>query len=225
MKKIFIILVTVTLYITGFSQKYFEGTVDYDITYAISNPGIPEDALKSYFGTKMTFSHKDGTYMREYFDENGKSLRKYIYLATDNKLYVVDMNDTDTVYVSDAAEKLTENYKIVKGPNETILGCNCPSHVITYKYFEKAFRDTVNTKLEYYFCHDLPVNPEYYKNYYIWYDVVKQEKSVAIKFTEDTEGFFMLTYTGKKINKIKVDDKVFEFDKNAVLVDMKSLEQ
>ena len=218
MKKSFLILLTFLLCIPGFSQKYFEGVVEYEITFQASSPDINEAALKRIFGTKLKFYYKEGTYMREYLNENDNSIRKYIYLATNNRMYFVEMKDQDTITFHDASDKPFENYQIVKGETDTILDCSCPSWKINYRHFEKNFNDTINFREQYFFCHQLPVNPDYYKNYYIWSEVIKKEKSVALKFTEEMEGYFKIFYTAKKINPVKVDDHVFEFDKNAVLV-------
>jgi hypothetical protein len=218
MKKILITLIAVTLYISGSSQKYFEGTVEYEISFESSNPGITENLLKDIFGAKVKFHLRDGTYMRDYVDENGNSLRKFIYNAPENRLFIVSSADPDTVYYSDASEKLFDNYTITKGKTETILDCACPSKVIRYRYYEKAFKDTVNTKLEYFFCHKIAVNPDYYKNYYIWSDIIKEEKSLAIKFTEETEGYFKIIYTAKKIEPKTLQKEIFDIDKKAFLV-------
>jgi hypothetical protein len=72
-------------------------------------------------------------------------------------------------------------------------------------------------KTEYFFCHQLAVNPEYYKKYFMWYDVIKAEKSVALKFIEESENYFKLTFTATKITNVILPKETFDIDKNAVL--------
>jgi len=218
MKKNILTLLVFIFSISGFSQKYFEGIVEYSITFQSLNPAINEDALKEVFGVKIKFYHKDGTYMREYFDEKGNTIRKFIYLSQPNRLYFVDVLKPDTIYYSDASERSFDTYQIVNGPTDTVLDCVCSSNIIKYRYFEKLIGDTLNMKMEYFFCHQLPVNPDYYKNYFLWYDIIKEQKSVAIKFIEGTENFFKMTYTATKIEHVKLKKEIFEFDKKAVLV-------
>jgi hypothetical protein len=218
MKKNILTLLVFIFCISGFSQKYFEGIVDYDIAFQSSNPEVKVDGLKEIFGTTMKFYHKDGTYMREYFDEKGNAIRKFIYLTKTNRLYIVEVLNADTVYYSDASEKLFDSYQITNGPTDTILNCICPSNIIKYRYYEKLFGDTISMRFEYFFCHQLSVNPDYYKNYFIWYDVIKEQKSVAIKFTEETENFFKMTYTAVKIEPVTLKKEIFEIDKKAVLI-------
>jgi len=218
MKKNILILLAFAFCIPCFSQKYFEGIVEYDITYQTSNPEINTEGLKEIFGTKLKFYHKDGTYMREYFNDQGNSIRKFIYLTATNRLYIIEALNTDTIYYSDASEKLFDNYQLTNGPADTVLDCVCPSTVIKYRYYEKLIGDTLSMKMEYFFCHKLAVNPEYYKNYFVWYDIVKKQKSVAIKFSEETENLFKLTYTANKIEQTKLSKEIFDFDKKAALI-------
>ena len=218
MKKNILTLLALVLCSIGFSQKNFEGIVDYEITYQPLSPKVNIEGLKEIFGVKIKFYYKDGTYMREYFDKNDNTIRKFIYEAETNRLYIVDALNTDTVYYYFANEKPFKAYQIVNGPPDTVLGCTCPSKVVTYKYYEKLLEDTLNMKLEYYFCHKLYVNPDYYKKYYVWYDIIKEQKSVAIKFSEETVNFFKMTYTATKIDQAKVSKEVFDFNKNAVLI-------
>ena len=221
MKTSIITLIAFLLFAPAFSQKYFEGVVEYDITYESVSPDMPIDELKQAIGTQLKFYHKNGTYIREYINEKGSSIHKIMYLAADNKVYNINMPDPDTILFYNAKEKLFEDYKIIKGPAENILGCTCPSRIISYNYYEESFDDTVGITLEYYFCHQLPVNPDYYKNYAIWYELLKEEKSVALKFTEEWKGYFKVFYTAKKIDHVSLSEKIFELDKNAVLIERK----
>ena len=218
MKRNILTLIAFILCLTGFSQKNFEGTVSYDITYQIYHTGINEALLKEIFGTKLKFYIKDGSYSREYFDESGKTLRKYMYVAENNRLYITTPQVPDTAFYSNASEKLFDAYQIENGPTDTILNFACPSKVIMYRYYEKMFEDTLDMKLEYFFCTQLAIDPNYYKNYYIWYDVIKEHKSVAIKFTEDTRKYFKIIYTATKIEPQKLSKNIFEFDKRVVLI-------
>ena len=218
MKKNILALLAFIFCLSGFSQKYFEGVVEYDITFQSSNPALNVDGLKEIFGIKMKFYHKDGSYMREYFNDKGNPIRKFSYVTSTNRLYITDVLKADTIYYSDASEKLFDNYQIINGPTDTVLDCICPSNVITYRYYEKLLGDTLDMKAEYFFCHQLPVNPDYYKNYFLWYDIIKKQKSVAIKFSEETVNFFKMTYTATKIEHTKLTKEIFEFDKKAVLV-------
>ena len=218
MKKFIITLTLFILNTTGFAQKKFEGAVSYVITYEISHSAINESVLKETFGTRLRFYLKDGSYMREYLDDAGNTLRKYMYVAENNRLYMVYPQVPDTVYYFDAGEKLFDAYQVENGPTEKVLDCDCRSKVITYRYYEKMFEDTLDMKLEYFFCDRLAVDPNYYKDYYIWYDVIKEHKSVAIKFTEDTKKYFKIIYTATNIEPQPLSKKLFEFDKNVVLL-------
>ena len=217
MKRSFLTFLVYALCISGFSQKYFEGIVEYDLTIQSLNPGISEKMLKQSYGTRVKFYHKDGNYIREYLTDEGNTLHKFIYLAKNNRLYRSDWSNPDTIFYDDASERHVKKYQIAKGSGDTVLDCICPSRIISYDYYEKMISDTVHVNTEYFFCHQLAINPEYYKEYFIWYDVIKVEKSVAIKFVEESENYFKLTYTATKINNVILPKETFDIDKNAVL--------
>ena len=217
MKRSFLTFLIFALSISGFSQNYFEGIVEYDLTIQSLNPGISEKMLKQAYGTRVKFYHKDGNYIREYLTDEGNSLHKFIYLVKNNRLYISYWSNPDTIFYDDAGEKRVKKYQIVKGSGDTVLDCICPSRIISYDYYEKRIGDTVHMKTEYFFCHQLAINPEYYKKYFMWYDVIKAEKSVALKFVEESENYFKLTYTATKITNVTLPKETFDIDKNAVL--------
>lgn len=202
---------------SAYCQKYFEGMVEYETSFQSFNSAITDSELKERFGVKVRFYHKDGDYIREYLDEAGYSLRKFIYKTDSNQLFIIDIFNPDTAYYFNANEKLFDTYQIIKGDNEIILGCDCPSSVITYNFYDRSMNDTIYVKSEYFFCHQLPVNPDYYNNYYLWYDVIKNEKSVALKFTEETIGFFKIIYKAIKIDHVALPKGTFDIDKKLIL--------
>lgn len=210
-------LLAFALCIPGFSQKYFEGSVEYDLTVESLNPNIATKQLQQTYGTKVRFYHKDGNYIREYLTDEGNMLHKFIYLVKDNRIYIVDWSNPDTIFYDDASTQRVKKYDVVKGAGDTVLDCICPSRIISYSYFEKMANDTIHVKEEYFFCRQLAINPDYYKKYFIWYDVIKLEKSVAIKFVEESANYFRLTYTATKINNVILPKETFDIDKNAVL--------
>lgn len=217
MKKNTFLSLILILNFSAFSQKYFEGMVEYETSFQSFNSGVPENELKVRFGSKVRFFQKNGDYIREYIDDAGYSLRKYIYRNDSNFLYELDIFNPDTIYYSSASEKLFDNYQITKGANDTILNCICTSNVITSGFFDKAINDSMHFKSEYYFCNQMPVNPDYFKNIYLWYDVIKNQKSIALKFTEEIVGFFKITYTAIKIDYTPLVNETFEIDKKRFL--------
>lgn len=197
--------------------------VEYETGFESYYPGVSNNELKERFGSRVRFYYKDGSYIREYLDENDYSLQKHIYDAKTNLFYATDIFNPDTLTYYSAADTMYSSYEIQEGGEETILGCRCPSTIITVANFEKRVGDTIHFRSQYFFCEKLAVNPVYYRNFYIWYDVIQKRKSVAIKFTEEVPGMFKITYTAIRIDHRKIPQEIFEIDKKLILKRMENL--
>jgi hypothetical protein len=216
------ILLILSLLVTGilFAQskpKYFEGVVEYDIKHESYMPNVPNNEFRERIGAKMRLYFKDGTYMREYIDGAGYILRKIFYVKEKNRVYDYSpMSIPDTIFFLDAESPVYTNYKIESGPTDTVLGRQCPSSVISARYLYFNLPDTGSVTMTYYFASDLPVNPDWHKDVYIWKDVIKKHKSIALKFIEDDAMFLKQTFTATKVTWQKVPDEVFAIDPKLV---------
>jgi hypothetical protein len=215
MKTIFLIIALsfTSILFAQSKPKYFEGVVEYDITHESYMPGVSNNEIRERIGAKMRLYFKNGTYMREYIDGAGYTLRKLFYLKEKNRVY--DYNPIaipDTIFFLDAAKPVYTSFKIGPGLPDTVLGRQCASSVISAKYVEPALPDTGTVIMTYYFASDLPVNPDWHKDVYIWNDVIKKHKSIAIKFIEDDPMFLKQTFTAIKVSWEKVPDDVFAID-------------
>jgi hypothetical protein len=203
----------------GSAPKYFEGIVEYDIKGESYMQGVSDNELRERIGSTMRLYFKNGTYMREYVDGTGYTLRKLFYLKDKNLIY--DHNliaSPDTLYFMDPEEAVYKSYRIEPGKTEKILNYDCPSSVITARYFYSFLPDTATVVMTYFFALELPVNPEWHKNMYIWKDVIRQHKSIAVKFIEDDLFFFKQTFTATKVLWQPVPDEVFKIDPKLVQV-------
>jgi hypothetical protein len=224
MKTLCLILVVVVCPLFVFSQssstkKYFEGIVEYEIKGESYMQGVSDNELRERIGASLRLYFKNGTYMREYVDGAGYTLRKLFYLKDKNMMY--DYNpiaSPDTVYVVDPTEAAYVSYKIEQGKPETVLNYKCPAAVISAKYCFPPVQDTGNVIMTYYFSPELPVDPEWHKDFYVWKDVIKEYKSIAIKFIEDDPFFFKQTFTATRILWQPVPDEVFVIDPKLVQV-------
>ncbi len=174
--------------------------------------GVPDNEIRERTGTVLKLSFKDGNYVREYIDEAGFTLRKYFYLKEKNQFYFYNsISSPDTLYFSDASEASDEGFKITTGPPATILNCLCTP----YEIKENVNKQIITTT--FYFCPTLPVDPGWYKAMYIWKDVIKLGKSLAIKFIEDFPLMMKETYTATKITWQSLPDDMFKIDPKLVL--------
>lgn len=221
---IFILVSVATMGQTGTTPKYFEGVVDYEIKTESYMQGVSDNELRERIGATLRVYFKNGNYIREYVDGAGYTLRKMFYLKDQNMIYDHNpIGSPDTVYIIDPAETIYTSYKITAGATEKVLNYQCPSAVINAKYFFSFLPDTGNVIMTYFFAQELPVNPDWHKNMYIWKDVIKEHKSIAVKFIEDDPAFFKQTYTATKVSWQTVSDETFKIDPKLVQIKMPKL--
>jgi hypothetical protein len=212
----FFVLSTNTMAQPASVSKYFEGIVEYEIKSESYMHGVSDNELRERFGATLRLYFKNGNYMREYVDGAGYTLRKAFYLKDKNMMY--DHNiiaSPDTLYLMDPAEAIYESYKIKPGKLEKVLNYQCPSSVISARYF---FQDTGSVTMTYYFAPELTVNPEWHKDMYVWKDVIKEHKSIAVKFIEDDPFFFKQTFTATKVLWQHIPDETFKIDPKLIQV-------
>jgi hypothetical protein len=198
--------------------KYFEGIVEYDIKAESFMQGVSANEIRERTGSTLKLYFKNGDYLREYIDGAGFTLRKFMYRKDKNIVYLYyPISSPDTLYFTPANDTSYVSYEINAGKKEKILDYDCPSSVITAKYTASYLPDTATMALTYFFCYQLPVNPEWHKDIYIWNEVIKIHKSIAIKFIEDDPNFLKQTFTATKIMWQPIDDSVFMIDPKLVL--------
>jgi WD40 repeat protein len=203
------------------NNRYFEGVVEYDIKSESYMQGVSDNEIRERTGSTLKLFFKDGDYMREYIDGSGYTLRKYFYRKDKNMLYMYSpISSPDTLYFSSSSDSIYLSYDITTGEKEKILDYDCPSSIITAKYVADFLPDTGTIKVTYFFCNQLPVDPEWHKDVYIWNDVIKIHKSIAIKFIEHDPLFFKQTFTATKITWQPIDESIFKIDPKLVLVKM-----
>lgn len=211
--------VVISLASVAQKQKYFEGIVEYDIISTSHIQGVTDNEIRDRFGSKMRLYFKNGDYIREYLDDAGYVLRKF-YSLKDKKM-VYDHNvigSPDTIYTIDPAEKMFESYTIKKGGKEKVLDYECASSIINVRYVSSFLPDTGTVVMTYFFASELPVDPDWHKHVYIWSDVIKDHKSISIKFIEEDPALFKQVYTATKISWQPVSDDMFKIDPKLIQV-------
>ena len=203
----------------GGSPKYFEGIVEYTINGESYMQGVSNNEIRERIGATLRLYFKNGNYMREYVDGAGYTLRKMFYRIDKNLMYDYNpIGSPDTIYIIDPSEKQYLEYKVSPGKPETVLDYQCNSSIITAKYYFAPMQDTSEVRMTYFFAKELPVNPAWSKNFYIWEEIIKEHKSIAIKFIEEEPLFLKQTYTATRIQWQPVPDDVFTIDPKLVQV-------
>ena len=200
-------------------DKYFEGVIEYEIKTKSHIPGVSDNEMRERMGAKLMLHYKNGTYMREYIDGAGYTLNRQYYFKDKNIMCMHNvMYAPDTLYTLDPTEKLFSDYTVTKGETEKILGVDCPSAVISARFFSPYIGDTTTITMIYYFSYDLPVDPAWSRNVYLWKDVIAEHHSIATKFIEDDPVISKQTFTAVKVTWQLVADEIFKLDPKLVQV-------
>lgn len=221
MKSSLILLAHLFLCIHGHTQKYFEGYVEYDVSYESYMPGVSDNELRERFGAKHRYYVKGNNYLREGRDENGYVLLQNFYIGKEKRIFDLSLFEPDTIYYQNITDTMFLAISFSEGDTEKILDCDCPSVNSEMLMASGAGQDTLLLKLSYFFCNKLPVNPEWYAGYVYWHDIVSRYKSVAIKFIEEYAGLYKITYTAVEIHEEILPDETFRFERNKPMKNVK----
>ncbi len=170
MNKILFILLSSSLFSfigynsIGDKNKYFEGEVTYEINYNPTDENVDPERIQELVGSKMILTYKEGNQKKQYFAPNGKLLTER-FLNIKNKKSYSRRHDSDTIVWIDITKNDTKTTiemvkdEIVSDHPCTVIKTNS---VVTGPGFNgKTFESTGLYK----YAKDLPVNPEWYKDY------------------------------------------------------------
>ncbi|MDJ1470859.1 hypothetical protein [Xanthocytophaga flava] len=186
--------------------KYFEGRIEYKISYIAYDNKVTEGMLAERNGTKMIYSFKDGNYMKEYYTREGDLIQKRIYNRADNQMYMIT---NDTVYTYSPARSSFKLTSIKQGQDDVAFDRVCHHY-----YMELTDSITHNKmKYEYYFDPTLKINPIWYAKYTEgdWNKVMDKVKCIAVKYTNETSVFKQI-HTASKVEIERFDLSDFIID-------------
>jgi hypothetical protein len=187
-------------------QKYFEGKIYYRHSFkpklVNSNINMP----KRLFGSGSKLSFKEGNYRHDY---RGGIFEFDIYNKTDNKLYL-KKRDNETIYWIDCslAGKKIKNSKIFP-KTENVMGIDCDQIIIEY---EKE------VSVQYYNSDFIAIDPLWFNDFKLNGQNLIDEKvkSIFLKAENEFSDFFMIA-TATKINRRKIDERIFKISANSIL--------
>jgi hypothetical protein len=222
----FLLLFWLGMFLHGHSQNdkspFFEGIIEYDVKAESFIDGVTDNELTVRFGSKVRFYFKNGSYLREYLDEAGYTIRTGLYEMKTNRFYFhFPLSSPDTLYYNVANDSTYASYTLSDSAMERVLGCDVHPVVVNVKIIPPDINNSLYLKQTFFFCPSLPINPEWQKGIYIWNKVIAANPFIAIKFAEETIGYNRMTHTATKIEWKKLDDSLFEPDPKLFPIKMK----
>ncbi|CAN5564915.1 hypothetical protein BH11BAC2_BH11BAC2_11550 [soil metagenome] len=209
-----IILVLFFLPVTAFAQHdvdYFEGSIEYLITYESHLEGVSADQLKMLKGAEMIFSVKNGNTSRAYYDEFHHLIEKKIFLTQSCRNYQWSVHNDSTIAVDPVRNTYnTLEFKLL--PDTTIDGLILKGIFLVLQ--SRNEKNATPVSFTYYFYQDLKADPHWTSCIKDgeWGRALKQMKSWAYWYKVDYPGFYSAVFSATRINRTSLQDIVFQVD-------------
>lgn len=191
-------------------QNYFEGIINYQISFRLKEQNLDTAYLRQLIGYTSTFYFKEGNYKQLY---DLKNLQEEIYHRSDNRSYF-KRDNTDTLYWRSMAKQGDSILKFeIKQESVIISGINC--NVIEIYNLNKIKRYYYNTDM-------LRIDPRWFSafTYFNKGFISEKIKSLFVRCELEYPQFIAI-FTATSIQTKQIDDTFFRLPENAVLVEDK----
>jgi len=226
MKRLFFIVIlfsftTCTELTKQNDKKYFEGFVEFKLSFSSRNNEVANNLKKNY-GTKViTYINSKGFFSREFIDSNNVILWKEVY-RPDSFYYYSYSTNSDTIYRSDVRKDEREkNVNIQIVSPVVILDQFYPGCTALNKYVDKRTGSIENYYATYYFDSTHLLNPAAYKNAIRggYEKVFSKFPYLTVGFTQELENRFMIQGYAMRVVETKIDDLHFEIPGNKIIIE------
>lgn len=217
-----LILTTVSNeYLNSQELEFFEGDIEFSITYESINPNISEEFLESILGDKMIGIVKHDKYKTIKPSSAGFSGRSIYYFLDENTGYI-DYDDKDTIFkfkLDESPGYLIEMKEENKDKKE-ILGQKCPSILIDYVPNDQSNFTRITGR--YYYDSRFKLDPEKYKNHKesFWNLYVEKSGSISVRNEITNYPIYKSIYQALKVIPKEVDDSEFELNPKKIIVEI-----
>ncbi|WP_394751261.1 hypothetical protein [Spongiimicrobium salis] len=220
MKKRYLLLVFYIFFIVSLNaQEYFEGELQYKITYESNNGNLPISVLEREFGKSFTAYVKEDRYAMIYHGEGQNGWMKTI-VRLDQGYSYTEFEKLDTIVKTKFGSEKNNLMKFDRNANnkKEILEETCESVTLEYKPMDpnSFFSEMRGT---YYFNPKYKLNAALYSEYTdgFWNLFVKESQSISIRNETEFYPLFKSIQEAISIEEKSMDDSIFEPNPNKVL--------
>ncbi|MEO6612643.1 MAG: hypothetical protein ABIT05_14565 [Chitinophagaceae bacterium] len=197
------------------TSQYFEGYVDYKTEFKSLMQGVSDNEVRERIGNTIRIYYGRKGFKWIFSDDAG-----YVrsYLITDlaaNINYTWSDDNPDTIFSFNlGSEKRITTDSISEEGIGIVAGCTCRivkfRCLLNYEHPEFSVPGTY----QYYFCPELQLDPEPYKNVreMKWNEIISTYKSVAIRIDSQFENALSAIFTAISIHRENIDSNVFFID-------------
>lgn len=208
------------LVIKSYSQEYFEGIVNYKISYESLNENIPANVFETQIGTSMTAYIKEDRYAMIYHGKGKLGWMKTIVRLDEGYTYT-EYEKKDTIVKKKFARQNATliEFKRNKNDKKFILNDSCESITLSHKSNnpDEFFTETYG---KYYFNPKYKLNAKLYKNYTneFWNLYVEESESISLRNEVELRPLLKSIQEADSINREKVSKIIFEPNKEKVII-------
>lgn len=199
------------------SDTYFEGHIFYTITYTTTDPALDLVRLSELRGTRMVMSFKEGNFVQEYFNKQGRPVQKSIRNVAENRYYLT-FPGLDTIYYTDTRNTghVTQlnviGQQVIAGyPCQEVLSVSMPTP--DYPHFEP-----VRTRL--FVTDSLRIDPAWYANYVdgAYDELARMIPGCTLRIVKEN-ALYVMDIRATQVERGEVGMSAFAIDEGKVMLD------
>ena len=218
--KVLVILISVLWANLCLSQKYFEGVIQYKISYESLNENIPVEFFRSELGSAITAYFKEDRFAMVHQGNGELGWMKTIVRLDQGYTYTeYAKSDTITKKQFGKDQEILLEFKPNKGDIKEVLNLPCESITLNIKMKDanEVFSEVHGT---YYFHPKYKLNPKHYNNYSdeFWNLYVEESEAVSLRHDIVAKPYFKAVQEAVEIKEEKVTDRIFEPNEEKVIV-------
>lgn len=215
--QLIIILFCIT---NSYAQDYFEGVVNYKISYESLNENIPVNFFETQIGTSMTAYVKEDRYTMIYHGKGELGWMKTIVRLDEGYTYTeYEKNDTIIKEKFGSQKETLIEFKRNKKDKKIILDEPCESITLSHKSNDpdEYFSETHG---KYYFNPKYKLNANLYKNYTdeFWNLYVEESEAISLRNEMELRPLLKAIQEAESISREIVSKKIFEPNKEKVII-------
>ncbi|RKN80753.1 hypothetical protein [Ulvibacterium marinum] len=203
-----------------YSQKYFEGQIEFKIEYDSYTPHLPVEYLKKEFGDSFTAHIKEDKYVIIYNSSAEYGWSKEIVRLDEGYIYL-EFEKKDTIVKTPLVENNSTLLEIRKNKKDKrrVLGKKCAYVVLKYETTHPDYPPLIIQGMHYYST-KYKLNPKMYKDYNsgFWNRYVQLAKAISIRNENTYEGLYKSISEATSIKKSIVPDEVFELSPKKLVI-------
>ena len=204
----------------GNAQDYFEGVIQYKVTYESLNENIPVAFFETEMGVALTAYVKEDRYAMLHQGNGELGWMKTIIRLDQGYVYTeYQKSDTITKKKFGVNQEILLEFKRNEDDIKKVLNLPCESITLNIKNKDpnEIFEEI---KGKHYFHPKYRLNPKHYKNYSdeYWNLYVEESEAVSLRNEIVATPYFKMVQEAVNITEEKVTNRLFEPNEEKVIV-------